>query len=73
MLLTRQANLLFQPDLIQLVAVAVLNIIPDCHHLEMPISDVGPSLASSLAPLDAAFLLGTGSDPGFRNIARVHI
>src|SRR5450759_3249893 len=35
---------------------------------EMPISDVVPSLAGSLAPLDAAFLLGTGSDPGFRNI-----
>jgi len=35
---------------------------------EMPISDVVPGLASSLAPLDAAFLAGTGSDPGFRNI-----
>ena len=34
----------------------------------MPISDVVPGLASSLAHLDAAFLAGTGSYPGFMNI-----
>ena len=35
---------------------------------EMSISDVVPSLVSSLTPLDAAFKAGTGTDPGFRNI-----
>ncbi len=35
---------------------------------EMPISNVVPSLAISLAPLDAAFNSVTGTDPGFRNI-----
>lgn len=35
---------------------------------EMQIADLVPVLQSQLAPLDAAFLAGTGTDPFFRNI-----
>jgi long-subunit fatty acid transport protein len=35
---------------------------------EMPIADLVPMLSTALAPLDQAFLAGTGTDPGFRNI-----
>ncbi len=35
---------------------------------EMMIADVVPGVSTSLAPLDAAFLAGTGTDPGFKNI-----
>jgi len=35
---------------------------------EMSVADLVPMLQSQLYPLDQAFLAGTGTDPGFRNV-----
>jgi len=40
---------------------------------EIPISSLVPAMQGSLAPIDAAILGGTGTDPGFRNITGYNV